>query len=282
MKILVAVDGSKHSRWALQWMAKVPWRLSPQITALHVLDISAVRAPFMIQPAFIGNEPFIRREIKRLVAQKKKTIADTATALQSVGLKGHVRTEKGPVANTVLRRAPKRNGLLVIGSRGLNALDRFMLGSISLHAALHAPCPVFVVKEPPRPLRRVVLAVDGSKPAEKGVRFLTDVLTTQGDMGAIRVIIVHVMPSLPYDWVKKAACKMTNRYAHRLRAAGYQAEAILLTGKPAEEIVKVATRKKADLIVMGAKGLGSIARFLLGSVSMNVVQLSRGSVLIVK
>jgi nucleotide-binding universal stress UspA family protein len=53
-------------------------------------------------------------------------------------------------------------------------------------------------------------------------------------------------------------------------------------GRPAEEIMKVASKHRADLIVMGAKGLGAIARFLLGSVSTRVVQHSSCSVLVVR
>jgi nucleotide-binding universal stress UspA family protein len=44
----------------------------------------------------------------------------------------------------------------------------------------------------------------------------------------------------------------------------------------------VASKHQADLIVMGAKGLGAVDRFLLGSVSMRVVQHANCSVLIVR
>ena len=282
MKVVVAVDGSRHGRWATQWISRMPWKLTPDISALHVLDISSVRATFVIQPTVIGNERFIRDEIKRLVVRKNKVVADTEAALRSVGLKGAVRTEKGPVANTIVRNAPKRNGMLVVGSRGLDKLDRLMLGSVSLHATLHASCPVFVAKARPRPIRRIVLAVDGSKSAEKAAHFLTKVLSAKTSTHAIQVMIVHVMPSIASNSVKEAASKLTSHYSHRLRAAGYQVKEILLKGNPAEKLVPFVARQKADFIVMGARGLGAIARFLLGSVSLNVVQLSRCSVLIVR
>jgi nucleotide-binding universal stress UspA family protein len=46
--------------------------------------------------------------------------------------------------------------------------------------------------------------------------------------------------------------------------------------------MKVAAKYRADLIVMGALGLGAIARFLIGSVSTRVVQHSSCSVLVVR
>jgi nucleotide-binding universal stress UspA family protein len=46
--------------------------------------------------------------------------------------------------------------------------------------------------------------------------------------------------------------------------------------------MKIASQQMADLIVMGAKGLGAIARFLIGSVSTRVVQHAKCSVLVVR
>jgi len=56
----------------------------------------------------------------------------------------------------------------------------------------------------------------------------------------------------------------------------------LRIGSPAEAIVSMAEEQKADLIVMGAKGLGTLDRVLLGSVSMQVLQYANCPVLIVR
>jgi nucleotide-binding universal stress UspA family protein len=45
-----------------------------------------------------------------------------------------------------LDRSPKQDGLLVVGSHGLDALDRFMRGSVSLKVLHHATCSVLVVR----------------------------------------------------------------------------------------------------------------------------------------
>jgi nucleotide-binding universal stress UspA family protein len=58
-------------------------------------------------------------------------ITDTKKQLAALKLKGTVRKEQGAVAPVILKHAPKRDGLLVVGSQGLDALDRFMLGSVS-------------------------------------------------------------------------------------------------------------------------------------------------------
>jgi nucleotide-binding universal stress UspA family protein len=46
--------------------------------------------------------------------------------------------------------------------------------------------------------------------------------------------------------------------------------------------MKVAANQHANLIVMGAQGLGAIARFLIGSVSTRVVQYANCAVLVVR
>src|SRR5215510_9829688 len=98
MKVLVAVDGSKFGRWGLEWVAQLPFAASLQITALHVIDIAALRAPFMVQPVIVGNERYLREEIQRLEERGRKTVAEARTALASLKLKGKVVKEQGVVA----------------------------------------------------------------------------------------------------------------------------------------------------------------------------------------
>jgi nucleotide-binding universal stress UspA family protein len=98
----------------------------------------------------------------------------------------------------------------------------------------------------------------------------------------IEVVLVHVIPFLRYPEVKEAGQALIERDAERLIKAGYTVNNILKLGHPAEEIIKVADRQKIDLLVVGAKGLGAIARFFLGSVSAKLVQHSTASVLVVR
>jgi nucleotide-binding universal stress UspA family protein len=70
--------------------------------------------------------------------------------------------------------------------------------------------------------------------------------------------------------------------AQELTTAGFTAESAFKIGNPAEEIIKVAAKQRADLIVMGPKGLGAIDRVLLGSVSMQVLQCANCPVLVVR
>jgi nucleotide-binding universal stress UspA family protein len=287
VNVLVATDGSKYGRWELNWVATLPFIEPPRVTALHVLDIASIRAPFLAQPVMAGNERYIQEEIRRVEARSIKTIEDTAQLLASLNLMGAVRKEQGAVAPTILKHSPKRDGLLVVGSKGLDALDRFMLGSVSTNLIHHATCPVLVVKGEAAPLRRIALATDGSAESGKALEFVLSTFQSDRSTGTdgqapIHVSVIHVIPSAKSSAAKKAAEKVIEQSARKLVKAGFNAEPVCRFGSPADKIIKAAAKEHADLIVMGAKGLGAIARFLLGSVSTRVVQHAHCTVLVVR
>jgi nucleotide-binding universal stress UspA family protein len=215
----------------------------------------------------------------------KSTKKESEALLSALGLSGTVTVEQGGVAATIMKHAQRGIALLSIGSRGLDTLDRFMLGSVSSHAVHHAPCSVLVVKERPRPIRQVVLAIDGSAESDKAVKFLMRHVnpTPDGpDREPVMVTVTHAVSSLKYPEVKETGRTLVQRYASKLVKTGFQTREALRAGKPADEILTVAKLYKADLIVTGAKGLGAIRRVLLGSVSSRVAQHAHCGVLVVR
>ena len=287
MNVLVATDGSKYGRWALNWVATLPFIDPPRVTALHVLDIAALRAPFLAQPVIAGNERYIQEEIHRMEARSAKALKEAKQQLASLNLMGTARKEQGAVAPTILKRVSKRDGLLVVGSQGLDAFDRFMLGSVSTNLIQHAPCPVLVVRGEAVPLRRIILTTDGSDASAKALAFVLSKFQPDGPTGnagrvPIHVSVVHVMPLVKYPGLKKAGDTLIEQSVRKLVKAGFTAEPVCRLGRPAEEIMKAASKERADLIVMGAKGLSAVARFLIGSVSTRVVQHANCAVLVVR
>ena len=292
MNVLVATDGSQYGQWALNWVAKLPLTKAPRVTALHVVDRAWLRGPFRTRP-----------EILRVDARSARTLKRAQEQLASLKLMGTVRKEQGAIAPTILKRAPKRDGLLVVGSKGLDALDRFTLGSVSTKLIQYATCPVLVVKSEAVPLRQITLATDGSPASAQALEFVLtrlqpDRSTGKGKRVPIHVSVVHVIarrPLAPIDigttipWTKYRGLKVTEvsqklleQSVQKLVNAGFTAEPLCQSGNPAEQIMKVASKQQADLIVMGAQGLGAIDRFFLGSVSTRVVQYANCAVLVVR
>jgi len=159
-----------------------------------------------------------------------------------------------------------------------------------------------ILKDGAGPLRRITLAIDVSEVSAKAVSFVLtkfQPVHSAGDGGRVplHVSVVHVMarrPLAPIEFrftvpwiksekkVKDVARRLVKHTAEQLIKAGFTAEPICKIGDPAEEILKVAGKQRADLIVMGAKGLGTIDRVLLGSVSMQVLQYAHCPVLVVR
>ena len=292
MNVLVAMDGSKYGQWGLNWVAKLPFVKPPRVIALHVLDSAWLRLPFRT-----------RLEVQRMEARAANTLQRTKQQLTSLNLKGTARKVQGSVAQTILKRAPTRDGLLVVGSQGLDALDRFTLGSVSAKLVQYATCPVLVVKSEALALRRIALAIDGSEASAKALEFVVSTFrptlpTRMGRRVPIHVSVIHVIARRPLapitigstiPWVEyrerkvnETGRKLLEQSVQKLVAAGFTAEPLCQSGNPAERIMSGAIKQHADLIVMGAKGLTAVDRFLLGSVSTRVVQHAKGSVLVVR
>jgi nucleotide-binding universal stress UspA family protein len=287
MQVLVATDGSKFGKWALEWVARLPLAEPPSVKVIHILDLGSLRAPFMIQPVVAGTERYLKAEVAKFLKQAKRTKEEAAALLKSTRLKGRVVTERGPIAATIVESAKRGVQLVAIGSRGLDALDRFMLGSVSTHVIHHVSCSVLVVREAPGPLRRVVLAVDGSAASKRAMQFLLRTMrpmpkSAEGGQEPVSVVVVHAMPFLNYPELRHAGAALVGACSEKLLEAGYHVTQVSTIGNPADEILKAAETHAADLIVTGAKGLGAVGRFLLGSVSTRVVQHAHCSVLVVR
>jgi nucleotide-binding universal stress UspA family protein len=187
--------------------------------------------------------------------------------------------------------------LVVVGARGLGAMAGALLGSVSLAVAHHAACSVLVVKRGARPLRTVLVGIDGSPNAAAAADFFAS-LPLEGRLdvrvvGAVepphfpRSAPASVLPSLRAavdDIIKERTAEIEKALAGVAEPlhGKVHVEAAVVVGKPGDAIVQEATARTADLIVVGARGLGHVTRVLLGSVSEQVLHHAECSVLVVK
>lgn len=283
MKIVVAVDGSKYGRWAMDWVARLPLADMKKVTALHVVDLASLKMPLVPHPVPAWDAPYVRKETERLEERADQVVKETRARFASLKIKATVLRKHGAVVETILQRANGAGTLTVIGSRGLDALDRFMLGSVSTKVIHHAKGSVLVVREAARPIRRIVYATDGSKASLKALHFLQRRLVPTKDKGeTVEVAVLYAMPLLKYPELKEPGHRLVETAAAKLETTGYVVEPVFKIGHPADEIIRFAERRQSDLIVTGARGRGAIARFLLGSVSTRLVQHSHCSVLVVR
>ena len=81
---------------------------------------------------------------------------------------------------------------------------------------------------------------------------------------------------------RAARARDAQRVVHEARAAGAEARFLVWEGDAGPGIVAAAESERADLIVVGTHGRGSVGRFLLGSVSDHVVHRADCAVLVVR
>lgn len=174
--------------------------------------------------------------------------------------------------------ASKDAGMTVVGSRGSDALGRFLLGSVSTGLLHHADGPVAIIhgevastvdhKSP------VLLGIDGSRASEDATALAFDEASRRGvHLAALHAWSdVAVFPILGMDW-REYEAQGGEALAERL--AGWQerypdvnVHRRLVCDKPAHWLVEES--QHAQLVVVGSRGRGGFPNMLLGSVSSAV------------
>lgn len=230
-------------------------------------------------------------------AEGQQRLDRTAVALQGSPARLSQVLDRGTAAEVVLRRAEElKPDLIALGSRGLNAVTRFLLGSVAERVVCHAPCPVLVARPLNGELDRVVVGIDGSDTALRAARLLRDLpLPSHCEVRLATALPFYQVGGTPAGRVPSLAAELhalqvrekeeararLEEVAAALREAGRPVSTEFRQRHPAEGLLEIAEEQRADLIVIGRQGLSRIERFCMGSVSMNVLRHAACSVLVV-
>src|SRR5574338_185263 len=146
MKILLAVDGSSCSDAAVEEVGRRPWPEGSSIKVLTTFELPSPPTPegwalpanyFEDMDMALRNqaENIVDRAIATLKPKLNKTIAIDAQIIP------------GAPRSVILDEAENWGAdLIVVGSHGYRAWERFLLGSVSQSVVSHAKCSVEVVR----------------------------------------------------------------------------------------------------------------------------------------
>jgi nucleotide-binding universal stress UspA family protein len=133
---------------------------------------------------------------------------------------------------------------------------------------------------------RILIAIDGSEVSQRALARIARFLKEEAEVALVTVArpIYRDPPHTGYADPKDEEEQRKVLFAARdvLDRAGIAATELAPAGDPADEILKAAKHFEAELIVMGARSLGSVERLVLGSVSTKVMHDAGCDVLIVK
>ncbi len=143
-------------------------------------------------------------------------------------------------------------------------------------------------------MTKILLPIDGSKPALKAARKLIELAQLLRERPEIVPLYVHLpVPNVGrfgagvgksalqryYEEEGRAALAPAEKL---LKAAGYAASSAIRVGPVARTIVDYAAKGGCDLICMGTRGMSSAANLVMGSVASKVLHAAKVPVIVVR
>jgi len=291
MKILLATDGSGYSKGAAKFLTCLKLTPQDEITIFHAV----YWIPFLYDAEFYIET---LKEIKQEIAPK---IVDSIMGiLKPVQARISTAIVEGSPAQCIIDAVKASDiDMVVMGARGIKGIESLFVGSVTRAVAIKSPKPVLVTKLPAieQPVFKVLYATDGSEYSRDTGKFLTSMPFPDNT----EITILNVVPPEFLDIPETFAPKVNERIigirdqAQSIRLNNSQriveqAEEILSktlrtieilseVGDTSTVILRVSEEMKADLIVVGCRGLRGI-KGVMGSVSRNILAHSKCSVLI--
>ena len=266
-RVLIPLDGSSESEIILPELHRLLPRHVSSWTLLQALDLFHL-------PSEAEAEDYLRR---------------TAVQLTREGHPSKYVLRHGPAAETILQAAAAEHSTLIaLATHGRSGVDRWMLGSVAENLLQTSPVPVLMVRGGPstpspsnpksRPIRSVLLPLDGSPQA---LEVLTPILAlARGIDARVRILEVDDPDSIPGHWeTPDAAAKQADGI---LRDACIPTTFERRRGNAAEEILKSVQDHGIDLIAMTTHGRSGPPRWILGSVTAEILRHTLVPLLVVR
>jgi len=141
-RVLVAIDGSEHAHKAVEFLARCPFKSLAEVAIVTVWP-SGRSERWGIPLGMPG-----RSDLQKVVEEKgQELLRNVAGECAQHAYTITTELLHGDPAFAILDAAARHQAqIIVIGSRGVKAIKRFLLGSVSEKVLVHAPCSVLIVR----------------------------------------------------------------------------------------------------------------------------------------
>jgi nucleotide-binding universal stress UspA family protein len=290
-RILCPVDFSDHSRRALDHAIAIARWYESTVTALHVFSPAQVAA---YSPGPIVFEPIVLTPLDR-----DRLLADTKAFIEAESAPGitiEAVIREGNTAAEILDQATSMKAdLLVIGTHGRSGFERFLLGSVAEKVLRKANCPVLTVPKrvpdavPAGPVlyKRILCPVDFSDSSLHALTYAKSMAQEADGQLTVLHVVSHEFENTAdlaitvYDAGVTIGDSLKER-EEALRQSLQEAvagatefcnvESMITHGRPWREVLRIASERQSDLIVMGVQGRGAADLLFFGSTTQHVVR----------
>jgi nucleotide-binding universal stress UspA family protein len=253
-RIVVATNLSDHSAIAIRYAESLAKRFSSWVTFAHVVDLSA--------GTLTDAEAFeLPVEAQRRVQNGKLEALLSTMALAGIRTTGQTIEGRTPAASIVMLAEDLKADLILMGTHGLQGLNKAIRGSVAEGVIHHSTCPVMTIG--PRVKMRsldeisldtVVLATDLSSDATQK----TSTALTLIDENVGKIYLCHILKRGGKDICETLAIqfRVEEELGKLIPQSAYEwcnSRCVVEQGNAAEHILKLAHRVNADVIVLGAK-----------------------------
>jgi nucleotide-binding universal stress UspA family protein len=283
--IVVGYDESESSKAALKESALWVKKHGGKLVLVHAVFFD--EEEFAILPSQMEK----RFEAGIRVCRTVKT-----TLQNEYGLNGSVESYvcQGEPPSVLIETAEGRKAdLIALGTYGRKGLKRLLMGSVTSQVILNAPCDVLVVKRPCSACTgnyaSILVPFDGSEYSKKALSRAAELAMRDGGHVTALYVIPRYEEMVEFfrtDAIQKSLRQEAEKVVAEARRAAQEKGILLATeirdGHAADEIVKMAERQEADLIMMGTHGWRGVNEAIMGSTTARVLTESPIPVLVVK
>lgn len=277
-RILVPVDGSALAEEIFPYVEVLRRPKGSPVTLVHVLESSDRN----------GADPDVttRRATDQIEAKAAEYLFELAARLRANHTEVATALLRGSAPEQIVQFAKEAGcNIIAMTTHGRSGLGRFVYGSVADKILHNARMPVFLVRPhnggtqwtTSRPLRRVLVPLDGSDLASQAIPYAVELARCLDlQIRLTRVVAVRKGVDGPgaVDRPEETARSTEEDLADArdaLSALGLRVETSFLKGDAGERIVEAAHEDPGTVVVMASRGLGE-SRWVLGSTAETIVQ----------
>jgi nucleotide-binding universal stress UspA family protein len=264
--VLVPLDGSEHSRAALDYAIWITKKFDGTLFGQHIVDTISLEGTFFHDiSGSLGFEPYLdfSSKMREILDERGKVILDDfASRCEKQGVRYTTFLDMGLIANEICERA-KVADLVVIGHRGVNEeFSTGLLGTTAETITRKCPRPIFVSTKQFAPVENPLLAYDGSQRASSAME-------SAAEFCATLALPLAVLTIAKDDGIARGNLQQARSYLSSYPVeVSYQSA----QGYPEQKIVEQLVNHHHDLLFIGAYGHRRIIEMVLGSTTEYVLR----------